>query len=537
MWGSKIQSAVISEFFQGNNILSQLENSYFGKIKETYESVFSKGSIDDFALPKVIVIGTESSGKSSLLERITKCQLFPRDSKLCTKCPIKVKLSNGDPEYKISFPSGLIQFIDNKNEIYNIIQKYMLELPKDHISSEEIEISIKDTHMPVFEFYDLPGIRSYPTETAQMSIKICKKYLADKNSIILCVVPCTTTRLTSCQSIALIKEMEREDNTILALTMADRLQPENIEELLINRIINNSCDELNGLNFYNYIAIINRIHLDCYSLDQHDSKEKQWFDNNIYSCIPPEFMQYSTIIQERSTLPMLLLNMDDLYKKFIKNDWAPLMIERMIKRENNIVLSVNNLGQIIDNSNIEHAISRLCDIIDLDVSTKHITGLFNDRSAIEFDSENLKKEGFNDDIIDELFDNIVITHKIPRSKRILDGRINRFGILETKIKEILNDFSKSFQNKRDFYKNNFKNRLLTYNCDSNDDFNVELYLANLMRIMISEYRNKFNEILKQSLTSTDFIESDKYIKQRIIYESDLIDVQNGIKNIKLIQNA
>ena len=37
---------------------------------------------DFLVLPKVIVIGAESSGKSSLLERITKCQLFPSNSKL-----------------------------------------------------------------------------------------------------------------------------------------------------------------------------------------------------------------------------------------------------------------------------------------------------------------------------------------------------------------------------------------------------------------------------------------------------------------------
>jgi hypothetical protein len=105
MWKQKNKSTIISDFYQGDNIASQLNNSLFGQIKKIFNQdnnyqlpslgVNMKNLKDSLLLPKVIVIGTESSGKSSLLERITKCQLFPRDNKLCTKCPIKVKLQNG----------------------------------------------------------------------------------------------------------------------------------------------------------------------------------------------------------------------------------------------------------------------------------------------------------------------------------------------------------------------------------------------------------------------------------------------------------
>lgn len=61
-------------------------------------------------------------------------------------------------------------------------------------------------------------------ETAKITTDLCRKYLNERNSIVLYVVPATTTRLTSCQSIALISEMGMEQNCILALTMADRLR-------------------------------------------------------------------------------------------------------------------------------------------------------------------------------------------------------------------------------------------------------------------------------------------------------------------------
>jgi GTP-binding protein EngB required for normal cell division len=357
MWGSKNKSTKVSDFYQGENIFSQLKNSLFGQIEKIFENVFSDNTKEQYQLPKVVVIGTESSGKSSLLERITKCQIFPRDGKLCTKCPIKVKLvcannsdKNTNGSYSVQLPGKPVKILKDKKEIYPIVQKYMNDLPNDIISQDEIIINIIDKDVPNFEFYDLPGIRTYPPEAATMTVNICKKYLSDKNSIVLCVVPGTTTRLTSCQSIALIKETKMEHNTILALTMIDRLQQENIEELLINRIIDKS-DEIEGLHFANYIAVVNRSHSDKYSLEESDKLEKEWFDLNIYSCIPPEFKKHKDKIICRTRLSNLVKNMDDLYNQFIQTDWIPRMLTEMHSREGKIKEETKALGIIITEKN------------------------------------------------------------------------------------------------------------------------------------------------------------------------------------------
>lgn len=39
------------------------------------------------------MVGTESAGKSSLLENLTKVAIFPRDAKICTKRPLRLCLS------------------------------------------------------------------------------------------------------------------------------------------------------------------------------------------------------------------------------------------------------------------------------------------------------------------------------------------------------------------------------------------------------------------------------------------------------------
>jgi GTPase SAR1 family protein len=362
------KSTTISEFYQGDNIMSHLTNSLFGKIKKIYEQDKTNKL---YQLPKVIVIGTESSGKSSLLERITKCQLFPSDSKLCTKCPIKVKLENGKPSYSIQLPGDTIQQLENKKDIYPIVQNYMNSLSNDIIYKDEIIINITDIDVPDFEFYDLPGIRTYPQNVADLSVNICKKYLSDKNSIVLCVVPCTTTRLTSCQSIALIKEAKMEHNTILVLTMTDRLQEDDISELLINRIIDKT-DELNGIKFANCLAVVNRSQYTNYSLEESDQKEKEWFDENIYECIFREQIIMNTSISN------LLKSMDNLYNHFIKTDWIPRMINEMRIKEDTIKKELKSLEPVITKENFPEfkSLCLSCGIVQIEqVPTKYFIGV------------------------------------------------------------------------------------------------------------------------------------------------------------------
>ena len=81
-----------SPLFDGDTIFKHLNSSSFGRFQAAMQSVKSYLPASHFELPKVIVIGGKSAGKSSLLENITKCSVFPRDRDLCTKRPVKLQL-------------------------------------------------------------------------------------------------------------------------------------------------------------------------------------------------------------------------------------------------------------------------------------------------------------------------------------------------------------------------------------------------------------------------------------------------------------
>lgn len=50
---------------------------------------------DGLEPPQLVVIGGESSGKSSLLERITMMPIFPQDIERCTRVPVRVFMRRG----------------------------------------------------------------------------------------------------------------------------------------------------------------------------------------------------------------------------------------------------------------------------------------------------------------------------------------------------------------------------------------------------------------------------------------------------------
>lgn len=330
-WG-KVKKSVETTFWNGNSITKTTFNSLYGKFVNIIETLFHTQSniiTDNLDIPKIIVIGAESSGKSCLLENIIKCPIFPRNQSICTKQPIHVKLktalTSSDIYYKITYQNKT-ELIE-KNLIVSKIESIMQLLSENEISTEEILVEICDLNLPIFEFYDLPGIRAFPPEMAKQTLELSEHYIQQPNTIIVCVIPSTTPRLTSYQPIALVNKYQKQDNTILVLTMADRIQPENIYELLISRIINQT-DELQNNTFAGCIAVINRSHHNMITLEDNDKFEHEWFEKNIILQIPDEVsIEQRNLINKNIKINNLISNLDILYNNFIKNKWIPYTIK------------------------------------------------------------------------------------------------------------------------------------------------------------------------------------------------------------------
>lgn len=110
--------------FAGLSIGRQIKNSAYGMFEDSLTQIESIVPAATFGLklPRVIVVGERSVGKSSLLENFTKCSIFPRGKGTCTKMPVRLQIKavtslpkyiatvryNGRPDINLTSTDGVL---------------------------------------------------------------------------------------------------------------------------------------------------------------------------------------------------------------------------------------------------------------------------------------------------------------------------------------------------------------------------------------------------------------------------------------------
>jgi GTP-binding protein EngB required for normal cell division len=336
----------ISKKNQTENLLCGLKYSDFGEIKKIMSTIFSSEELEnEYKLPKILMIGGESAGKSSVLENITKCHIFPRDAKTCTKCPVKVLLNNSKENALCKISINEEEKEIPESEIYTYLDSYMKTL-KD-IVDYEITLKITKKNYPNIELYDLPGIVAHPPEKSKKSLELVKKYLEEDNAIIICTVPATSERINGHHSVALIKEYKKETDTILVLTKIDKVTDDDLKPFVIDRILGKD-DEIKELDIPFCVGIQNRTHRDKVSLLSTDKKEEETIQyiEGYYQHEPDckEYLKNTATIENFLGIDNLIKIICDKYMMYVVDKWIPKIVQKI--NDNIILLQVelSNIG-------------------------------------------------------------------------------------------------------------------------------------------------------------------------------------------------
>lgn len=230
-------------------------------------------------LPKIVVVGGQSSGKSSVLEAVVGRDFLPRGTGIVTRRPLELQLETAaDPEAKEYGEFGHLpgqKFYD-----FEEIRREIEEETRRHtqkrgtiVSPVPMTLRIVSPHLPGLSLVDMPGLTKVPIDGQPKSIvaeleNMARDYVKHENVIILAVTPANADLATS-DALRLAREVDPTgERTVGVLTKIDIMDPGT-----------NCRDVLDGhaLNLRNgWIGVVNRGQRDIDSrMSMNDARRKE----------------------------------------------------------------------------------------------------------------------------------------------------------------------------------------------------------------------------------------------------------------------
>ena len=338
---AKKESSAISTEFRQSSIYDL--GKIFVKLDSLGDLLKEHQAFTDWSPPMIVVLGAESSGKSTILERLAMMSIFPRDANICTRLPIHVHMrrtattsipmlrvrnlvSNEiELEYAISAETG---YLDVREEMNKIVQRYnkaVCGVVRDTI----IEIFICNPNVPSLDLVDLPGLVVNRTTLEPENMRDLTKGLVEDHirrygdrSMYLGIFPANQP-LRENIAYNLIQAQQIESVTVGVYTKCDDMSDKKIKQ--IRELTSQEDFTLKPHGFV---------------FTMSDPLEEETFNNSYQKLLvqainEQEFFQRHgmTDFLESNTagLPGLVENLNILFLSYLSNHWVPNTTDTLAK--------------------------------------------------------------------------------------------------------------------------------------------------------------------------------------------------------------
>eukprot|EP01040_Poterioochromonas_malhamensis_P005109 gene5110-5472_t len=320
----------------------------------------------DLKPPKIIVVGNESHGKSTLLERIVNLPIFPKAKGICTRCIIRVHLRRCLPtepsiaEVSLLSPiaeKGFYQVsaLDNIREKIQDAMQFLIDNDTKKrmiIDDNEVVVKIKLPYVLNVDILDLPGLVTTARESSGQNLPDVTKRLASKIvmenkdcSVFLLVndirVPPNQSR--GCE---VIQECKVESKTLGVFTKLDAFVSEDGDEAEeLTQSLNCKADSSFSVGYGWMVASSKKMpdstakasagrRNELQSIMNMESRERKLFESKYESANRGQVLGVLNIRQK----------IQNIYERFISDHWVPHILEKFQIRNNNIEEKLFQLG-------------------------------------------------------------------------------------------------------------------------------------------------------------------------------------------------
>ena len=279
-------------------------------------------------LPRICSLGTQSSGKSSVLESIVGLDFLPRGDGVVTRRPLELRLchiNHGEPWAVFEERKGT-KFTDfiKVRETIEALTDEVCQTDKN-IVDKPIVLNVYSQTCPDLTLVDLPGVTRVPVGKQPKNIEeitknMATRYIEDPLTIILCVIAANSDIATS-DGLKLAKEIDTTGSrTLGVLTKLDIMDAgTDAKKALLNEEIPLKLG---------YVGVKNRSKQDLnnkLSMAETSRKEKEFFNSHpVYKNLPPGHLGTDVLINKltkiyfriiRENLPRIIKAINDRVKQ------------------------------------------------------------------------------------------------------------------------------------------------------------------------------------------------------------------------------